>query len=392
MPNPLAANAMTIISTRAAVWAISLSALVACATVGCTSGSHSGQAANSNRASGMLSSSANQSRTDGLSSMGYRLEWSAFAVIPSKREVSFVETWDDILAVHGSGNSLTVLESSTGQQRWNSRLGGVLAKFVGMIRMPSGQIIDVAETELYMLNDQTGVLEQRQRLSVLANTAPVRYGGIMIVGSANGEVLGHNLRTGQRQWAYQMPAPIESDPIVLERSVVVLSDDGNILMLEAISGASIGTSNMYEGLTGNPVAGGGFIYCASRDQSLWAFPIAGGSSQWRVRTEHRLASQPMFHEGRVYITIPGEGLAGFNASTGERLWSITQASGDVVAIRNGNLVVWNGQRVTTVDPQRGELIASVSLDGASILKTDKFIDGNLYVVEPSGRIQKYSPR
>ena len=111
-----------------------------------------------------------------------------------------------------------------------------------------------------------------------------------------------------------------------------------------------------------------------------------------MRSEHRLSAQPVFYEGRVFVTIPGEGLAGFNASTGARLWSLKAVSGDVIAIRDGNLVVWNGRNAATVDPGRGELVAEASLGGASMLKTDQFVDGNLYVVEPSGRIQKYSPR
>jgi hypothetical protein len=105
-----------------------------------------------------------------------------------------------------------------------------------------------------------------------------------------------------------------------------------------------------------------------------------------------LTAQPVFFEGRVFVTIPGEGLVGFESATGNRLWSLGEVSGDVVAIRDGNLLVWNGQHAATVDPRRGDLIVQVPIAGASTLTTDAFVDGNLYVIEPGGRVQKYSPR
>jgi outer membrane protein assembly factor BamB len=255
MAQSSAISAEAKLNKPAAIVGMTLGAALVFSSGGCKGGSP-GHASSATPAPMSRVAANENERYDAAAQLGYRLEWSAFAVIPSTREVEFVYAWDDIVAVHGSGNSLTILEAATGQQRWNIRLGANLAKFVGILRLPDGRLIDVAETELYALDDQTGVLQERQRLSVLANTAPVRYGGIMVVGGASGEVLGHNLRTGHKQWGYQLQSPIESDPILIDRTIAVVSDGGSLMVLEPLSGSSIGTSSMYDGLSSNPAEGG----------------------------------------------------------------------------------------------------------------------------------------
>ncbi len=378
-----------------------IAGLCAASLSACSSGS--GSATQDSQASSASSYTPNESvnrpiepagdeRYQALRALGYRLEWTGFAVVPNRREVEYVDVWDDIIAVHESANSLSVIETSTGSLRWNQKLSERIAKFVGTARTSSGDIVSVSETEAYLLDDQSGVLTDRQDLATLANTRPVVDGMMLVVGGTTGELLGHNLGSGFKAWGYQLGGPIRSAPFNVGDAVGAVSDVGEVVVVDPRSGTSIMRTTIYDGIDSRPVASQNLVYIAGRDQSVWAFSTLGGDVRWRVRTEHRLRAQPALHDGRLLIEIPGEGLVSLDAGTGERQWAIPDLGGEVIAERDGRLIVWDGGSLTSVDAGRGGVVERRSLPDVDFAVTNRFVDGDLYLVESGGRIQKYSPR
>ena len=94
----------------------------------------------------------------------------------------------------------------------------------------------------------------------------------------------------------------------------------------------------------------------------------------------------------MYIDIPSEGLIALGAATGERIWDAPSAAhGTVIGIRDGLLIIFDGQAIIAADPRSGDVIHQVDVPGLIIAKMDQFVDGNLYVASELGLIAKLSP-
>jgi hypothetical protein len=86
------------------------------------------------------------------------------------------------------------------------------------------------------------------------------------------------------------------------------------------------------------------------------------------------------------------GLTAYEAATGKQVWANRNLSGSVIAARSGRLLVWDGHTATTVDPARGGIVESVQLDGVTMIRTDQFEDGNLYLASTAGVVTRLTPR
>jgi outer membrane protein assembly factor BamB len=362
--------------------------LSACASQGGAKGSGSSASATPAPKPG-----ATGDRYEAMASLGYKPQWNAFAVVPRGNKISFFDAYDDILVAHETGNSITVMESSTGAARWSLDLAESLVKFVGNIRdSRNGNIIASSQGELFLLDARTGVINDRQKMSVIVNTPPVQFGSMLVYGCPNGEAQGHNLTSGYRQWGNKLSGSIEADPVRLGNTVAVVSQRGDVAILDPITGSSFGRARIFGALRNNPVATDTTLFIAGVDQSVWAFGPSAGSPLWRARTEHELTGQPAYFNNAVFVPIPVEGLTAFSADSGDRLWSNGEINGEVIAARAGRLIVQIKDGAMLVDPISGEILETVTLRGLSMIVTDQFADGNLYLVEPGGRIQKFSPR
>lgn len=332
-------------------------------------------------------------RYEAMSALGYIPQWNAFAVVPRGNKITFFDAFDDMLVAQESGNSLTVMEPSTGAARWSLDLASSLVKFVGNIRdSRNGNIIASSQGELFILDSRTGVINDRQQMAVIVNTRPVQFGSMLVYGCPDGEAQGHNLSSGYRQWGNKLSGSIEANPVRLGESVAVVSQRGDVAVLNPTTGSSFGRARIFGGLRNNPISTDTTLFIAGTDQSVWAFGPNAGSPLWRARTEQQITGQPAYFNNAVFVPLPVEGLSAFAASSGERLWSNPEIKGHVIASRNGRLIVQEKDGAMAVDPISGEILERAVLRGLSMIVTDAFSDGNMYLVEPGGRIQKFSPR
>jgi outer membrane protein assembly factor BamB len=324
--------------------------------------------------------------------LGYQPQWIGYSVVPTGRRVKFVDAYADTIAVHESGNSITILESATGRPRWSLDLGSDLEKFVGNVRDASGNFLCCSQGEIFFVDQTTGLITDRQKLGSIVNTKPALFESMAIFGCPTGEVLGHNLISGYKQWGYTLDGAIDQPPIDVAGRAGIVSARGEVAILEPRRGGSVARGKTFGGPGAALATGDERLYIASLDQSLWAFKAYDGQAQWRYRTEYPLRTRPVFHEGKLYASVPGKGLICFEAGTGTALWTLSGFGGEVVGVRGGNLVAWDGAQALTIDPVRGDAIARVELPGVSHLVTDAFVDGNLIAVTPRGEVRKYSPR
>jgi outer membrane protein assembly factor BamB len=342
-------------------------------------------------------SNSTPTQAEQFAKLGYRLEWRGFPTMLPGETVKFLDIFGDVLAVQETAGVVSVIETKSGQTRWSDQVAGRLTKFVGLNREENRLLVS-SESEVYFYDLATGNLKNKQELAQVVNTRPAKEGEMLVYGCANGQILGHLVLNGFRAWGSNLGSSIEADPISIGSGrIAICSNTGDFAIFDAQSGLSQGRAKMFAGPGAELTASDSAIYVASTDQSLYAFSTDGAAQLWRKRTEMPLKFKPVFHDGKLYCDmgsgrIGGMGITSFEAGSGKENWHNDKVSGEVIALRNKRLIVWDGHTAVTLDPGSGVIIDSVKLENISILKPDTFVDGHLYAVTPTGIIAKLSPK
>lgn len=358
---------------------------------GCASGG-SGTASPERRSTPADTSSIEQQATPFMA-LGYSLTWALGDTQGDNSRIKMLDIGGDLILAHDRNNNLTAREIRNGEVRWATNLGNRLTKFVGNVRL-GDRIVSASEAELLILDASTGRLDDRQRLGVLSNTAPVVANGYMLVfGAANGEVFGHDLRVGFKRWGFQLNERVRAEPVRVGQFVGAVAESGQVLLVNPLNGESVSrVGQIYGGMDTNPISDGRVMYVASADQSIYAFAGSTGELLWRVRTQSRLESQPAVHDGTLYVHVPDEGMLAVATRDGRRLWANRDISGEVIAVRRGNLLVWNGSEAMLVDPSTGDLRERVALPGVRQIIANGFVDGDLIVLRGNSALSRFISR
>ncbi len=327
--------------------------------------------------------------------IGYRLDWTGYPAVTGNLPIQFIKAYPDLVATLEAGSQLTILESTTGSRRTSDQLANPLTKFVALGR-DGDRILVISEAEVFTVDQQTGILRDRQKTEKIVATEPVQVGNLLIFGTPAGEVIAHlavGSVGGVKAWGFATGSSVLHKPALMGSFVGSVSQGGQVVFLDAITGDLAGRNVIYAGLETDPVSDGQNMYVASLDQSIYAFSPQGGSILWRHRTATPLRTQPTVHGGKLFCSIPGQGLVAFDTATGNPVWTCKNfANGVVVAVNRGNLVVFNGEEGALIDAQRGDVIDRAKLPGVAILQPDTFVDGNLYAVSKSGVVAKFLRR
>lgn len=383
-------------STRAAA-ALALAALAAlplgCASRGKASADNSAATTAAKTTDGKVAGSAFPVVHDDWAALGYRLDWVGFPFpgLDAKARVLDIDANAENVALQASNSVVTVLEASSGRNRWSFDLATPLTKFVGISRHPSSadMLLVSSQSELFTVAIPNGNLVSRERFDRVVNTRPVIAGQLAIYGTSTGHVLAHIIGRNLPAWGFFTPGAIEADPVVVGDSIAVVSQSGDILFLTS-NGGLVGRARIFSGLSNNPVAENGILFIAGRDQSVWAFS-ATGENLWRHRTSVQLTDQPAAVGGALYVSIPGSGLTAFDGPTGNVRWT-AKVGGTVIGTQKGNLLVRTADGLAVVAPATGDVLQQVMTPGVVRVSTDQFADGNLYAVSDRAILAKFTPR
>ncbi|MEK6700729.1 MAG: PQQ-binding-like beta-propeller repeat protein [Planctomycetota bacterium] len=322
--------------------------------------------------------------------LGYRRDWVGFPAISSGGKIIHLAVYPDIVAVVESGSRVTVLETSTGQRRWANEIANSLTRFTGLSRI-EGRILASSDSEAFGLRIDNGAIDLRQTYDRVVNTGPIIVGDVAIYGTASGEILAHSLGLGLKRWAFGTSAGINHDPVAVDNSLAFVNQAGEVFFLSS-TGQVMGRSKaMFGPPAKQPVSTGTLLVAGSNDQSIYAFRPGESRPVWQYRTSSPIRTAPIYYNATIYCEVEGS-LTAFEAKTGTVKWKAKGVTGEVVAVRKGDLLVFDGTKITLVDNGRGETIHTIPLDTASKIVTDSFADGNLYIASKSGLIAKFLPR
>jgi outer membrane assembly lipoprotein YfgL len=147
-------------------------------------------------------------------------------------------------------------------------------------------------------------------------------------------------------------------PAVRDGVFYVASGDGDVLALQADSGAEL-----WRASAGGPIAAGvgsdgRFTSVVTRSNEVVTFD--SGRETWRKRVPSAVVTPPLVAGERVFVIGVDRAVHAFDALDGRRLWTfqrpgdaLTLAQAGVVTAYRNTLLVGQGQRLTALDPLRG---------------------------------------
>ena len=332
-------------------------------------------------------------------SIGYSRGWRAYPVVTRRQSVEIVKAYNDVVLILEGGSMLTCIDAVDGSNRWNLQLDTPITPFLGVER--EGNLVYAnSSSELYVVDVLSGELRTRQTLPLVVTTGAVRHNGQLIFGCADGQVFSYLPTRQVKLWGNQLNHPIEMDATMVDGVAAFVSTGGDVLFLDPSRGVVVERAGngqrfnaLFDGPGAMPTAAPGMLLVPSLDQSLWAFTPASSRNLWRVPTQGAITSRPQVYEDHVFIDLPELGFSAVNIGTGEIAWSLAEVGGELVAVRDGLLVVFDGKAeiITQVDPRRGDIFGTVPAGGVSRVETATLVDAPIYLITELGLVARFNP-
>ncbi|HSM20579.1 MAG TPA: PQQ-binding-like beta-propeller repeat protein, partial [Rubrivivax sp.] len=144
------------------------------------------------------------------------------------------------------------------------------------------------------------------------------------------------------------------------------SGDGEVLALQADSGAVVWRANAGGALSAGVGSDGRFTSVVTRGNEVVTFE--NGRELWRKRMPSSVVTPPLVAGERVFVMGVDRAVHAFDAIDGRRLWALqrpgealTLAQAGVIAAFRNTLLVGQGARLAGVDPLRGSVLWEVPM-------------------------------
>ncbi|WP_341213867.1 PQQ-binding-like beta-propeller repeat protein [uncultured Limimaricola sp.] len=244
----------------------------------------------------------------------------------------------------------------------------------------------VAAGRVFAMDAQTGVSAfttggaplWRQSLIPARDAATDASGGGLATDGARvyattgyGELVALDAASGARLWTQDLGAPGAGAPAVVGDMVYVVSRDGKGLALDARSGrvqwqvSGVEDVSRFDGGAGPAVSGDLAVFPFASGEVVGVFP-EGGRSRWSsvvagrrpgqaaALTVSGISGDPVIEDGRVYVGNASGRLAALDSFTGETIWTAADgALGPVVPAGNALFVINDIGQILRLDAATG---------------------------------------
>lgn len=147
-------------------------------------------------------------------------------------------------------------------------------------------------------------------------------------------------------------------PTVRGGVVYVASDDGDVVALQADSGAEVWRTKLKDKIAAGVGSDGRYASVVTRGNEVVVFDA--GRELWRKRLNSSVVTPPLVAGERVFVMGVDRAVHAFDVLDGRRLWdlerpgdALTLAQAGVIAAFQNTLLVGQGPRLAGVDPLTG---------------------------------------
>jgi outer membrane protein assembly factor BamB len=233
--------------------------------------------------------------------------------------------------------------------------------------------------------------------------APAIVGGIVYVGSQDGNVYALSATSGVKIWNYNTGNPVGSSPAVVDGVVYITADSpsnvppsgipppqyGYIYALSANNGDKIWNYTT-QGWVTSPIVEDGVVYFGSEAGEVYALEAANGSELWKSTTEIKgsaITSTPAVVGGVVYYGSFDGGVYALNATTGDQMWrSFTSGGESSPAVVNGVIYIGSTlHNVYALNAASGTILWNYTT-GEDVWSSPAVAEGIVYIGSDDGNV------
>ncbi len=332
--------------------------------------------------------------------VGYRIEFQTQVYPDGDSGIRQVSVQGDSVFVLDGQNFLSRLLRNNGTVLWRIPVAAPIDEINGITFLPSlDRVLLTVGGDVYVLDDDTGSILDKQDLGQIASTRPIVYGPFLIYGSRNGQVVWHSYEVGHTWRGYTVAPHMRLSPILVGDYIVTIGSNGRVMVLDASAAAGLWDKQLLNRVDAEPTTGHGLVFIAGLDQYLWAIEIATGRTNWKYLTDTPLRQSPVNIDDKVFQQIPNEGLLCFEARPNDApggvvSWVAPEVKGNVVGRERHRLFVWDdtNRRLTILDADRGGVVTAVDLPHIRHLFMIDKVDGDLFAAGDDGRVIRLVPR
>ena len=298
----------------------------------------------------------------------------------------------DTVYVACEDGNLYAVARATGELRWTFT-ADPFEPFVNGPTIAGGlaYVIGGDSMSLYAVDIATG--EERWRYAAASvAAAPAVAGGIALVNTGEGFLIGLDAVTGEERWRTTIPTGGRAgDAAVLDGMAYVGSESGNLAAVDAATGEIVWQVDTGDERNGSAVVAEGIVYvgAGSLTGSLSAYDAETGALRWQ-------RDEPMFTpsvaNGVGYSSSPDGTVYAFDAASGAELWQ-AQVGGPATPVAIAGDIIYvpseGDGAVYALDAATGAELWHVTLDGEPSVQA-AVVDGVIYVATSFGVIQAFA--
>jgi len=336
--------------------------------------------------------------------LGLRCVWQQDIPLGRRARIKGVDLVSGDLVTVDSENRVTLLRLQDGYQVWHSAPMPGNERVLAFERIDMNgrsRVIAATDTDVFVLDGNTGHMITRQNMPNSPITGVSRLGPDLVYGGTDGRIVFHNARVGYELRSNRIAGQISATPVVFEDDVVAVSNLGEVVMLDGRSATKLWGRKLTGGIDARPVVTADGVFVATLGQSLWGLDRTTGDVKWKYFTESPLGTGPTALGDRIFQYVPSEGMICFEADPadsprGKVFWRNPDINGEITTVIGNQLVLWDAttRRLRMVDADRGDVIKDVNLPKVRDLYAFRSADNDLILVATSnnGEIQRLVPR
>lgn len=266
------------------------------------------------------------------------------------------------------------LNASDGSMRWAFHTGGpivsgVSAKTGGTVAAPALDTLYFGSEDGYVYAvDKDGKLKWQFKTGDAVWTTPLVSDSVYVA-SVGGNLYSLDPQTGAQHWAFHSSAALLSDPVMADKSTILIGGvDKTLYAIDASTGnqkCSFGAGNWF---WGKPLVDNGTIYVPNLDHNVYALDLSscgpGWRESWKFPATDAVRSSPILVDNVLIVVDSAGNVFGIDPKNGQQAWGSPALLAKTVladpivlnattSTQKEVLIVAQGGGIFTLDPKVG---------------------------------------